>query len=481
MTVYEISTADELKTRLNYKTYGPGDEIVIAPGTYDLTSGSGYQYVVFGDGYTIRGADPNNPPIITRGNNSGDWTNGLVIVGHDVTVRDLRIEGCREVGIRCGWPKEHPGKSSGIHLQNIWLSGNGVGIYFEAENCDAYGITVTDGIAARDDGGWDNDYGGTAFITRCNRVLIDGLTAVNMYVPISDYVVDGSVFEYEAQADNENASLVLRNFVAVNCNTIFEGGAMAAGRSMRGVVLENFVVVNDTVFRAYDGEIIKKKDGTNYTSIQWVTCHTRWNARSSYVISEAPHELTYRNGFIVNTLRSYAPGLDKWLASGELVLDNVRWWEPDDGVYTLGNAGVPVKNIVSFTNRIRATLASLLGMRDSFKIIERLRELGLHAAETGNPYASLVGTIDPLPPTTEPGPTEPTEPDKPGAGVASARLDLRIYAELDGTQIELTDAVASMNIPRDAISDRERMILEMFRKLPDVQKGALQELLTSMI
>jgi hypothetical protein len=206
-----------------------------------------------------------------------------------------------------------------------------------------------------------------------------------------------------------------------------------------------------------------------------VTCHTRWNTRSSYVISEAPHELAYRNGVIVHTRSSYAPGLDKWLASGELTVENVRWWVPDGGVYALGAGGGLQKTDDSVPNPYPG-LSSLGGMTDSLKIIQKLREMGLHAAETGNPYVSLVGTTEPQPPTVEPTP-EPEPPVIPGPtqpGQAWKNVTLRIEAWADGKQITMPDSVASLLVPETPISTEEQGLLDVFRRLGDADRAMVQ-------
>ncbi len=92
-TQYYVSTPWGLNTVMG--SLSTGDEVILAPGTYDLYTYS-HTYVVSAANVTIRGETGNRDDVVLWGggmNDSNALQEGFQITGDDVTIRDLTLEG----------------------------------------------------------------------------------------------------------------------------------------------------------------------------------------------------------------------------------------------------------------------------------------------------------------------------------------------------------------------------------------------------
>ena len=97
-TVWNVSTPSALTNAVN--SCSPGDEIVVAAGTYNMTNAL---WIDVAD-VTIRGATGNRDDVVLRGGgmnvSAGSQDNLVHLVNDDITIQDLTVADCYENGIQ---------------------------------------------------------------------------------------------------------------------------------------------------------------------------------------------------------------------------------------------------------------------------------------------------------------------------------------------------------------------------------------------
>ncbi len=92
-TVWNVSNVSQLNTAIG--SLGYGDEVILAPGTYDLDT-YGHTYGIWTHNVTIRGSTGNRDDVVLYGggmNNSGGVYEGFQIYTDDVAISDLTLSG----------------------------------------------------------------------------------------------------------------------------------------------------------------------------------------------------------------------------------------------------------------------------------------------------------------------------------------------------------------------------------------------------
>ena len=92
-TVWNVSNVSQLNTAISGLGYG--DEVIIAPGTYDIET-YGHTYGISANNVTIRGQTGNRDDVVLWGggmNNSSGVYEGIQIYSDNVTISDLTLSG----------------------------------------------------------------------------------------------------------------------------------------------------------------------------------------------------------------------------------------------------------------------------------------------------------------------------------------------------------------------------------------------------
>ena len=304
--IHNVSTPWGLSTAMG--SLSPGDEVVLAPGWYDLDTYA-HGYYITTSNVTIRGETGNAGDVVLWGggmNNTGAIRAAIQFVASDITLKDLTIEGFYHHGVHFQ-PGAHNSHVDNVRTLNIGQQHMKGGSSFAnaimngvVENClmeqniprsnhpilnytggvDLLGATnwIIRNNVALNIQGETGEGGGAIFLwqkivnpTVEGNVIINcdrGIAMGNPGYQLADNIVGGIVRNnFVSHANEINLELIATVDLKVYNNTLYgpSGSSYSRAVSMEGAVTSGLELINNLIY----GDIMDR--GLPFTSTNNIT------------------------------------------------------------------------------------------------------------------------------------------------------------------------------------------------------------------